>query len=384
MHDGTYDGKFVLAEAIAYAENGAKVKVLTPYYPGAKKHEIMVHGIEVIRFSYFWPRSLQRLKQPGKPIYDNKSILTLLQIPFLFLLFILRIFRERKWADVIHAQWTVTALLALPAKWVFNIKVVATARGSDIRLLPNFLNRFILKKVDAVVDCFGPQPWNEKNKKKFPANYIKLPLIVNIEPSPSPPMDMGEVLDKKPYTLIILYVGRMDYLKIKTNNLPLIDLIFASKLLLEKDIDFHIFYIGGGDKVLIKKLHSLLKENHVSSVISLLGAKLNVYDYMKFCHIGIGGIALNAVSQEFIINKIPQILINNNDNKYMPWNNLQNCIFIKKNDIIDLSKKLYWAGKNRAEIVDIGKQSQKDFENYVVNSKIGGEIYLNSFKKLLQ
>ena len=124
--DNIFDGKFVFSEANAYAENGANVKVVTPHYKGAERKE-SIHGqITVVRFLYFLPKSLQVLKQPGIPIYGRKSVLSLLQIPFLCFFFMANILRYASWADIIHAQWTLTALFSLPAKWIFGKKIVLT------------------------------------------------------------------------------------------------------------------------------------------------------------------------------------------------------------------------------------------------------------------
>jgi len=173
-----YDGKFVLAEAQAYAENGAEVQVITPHFDNVPRQEVLESGIKVFMFDYFFPARWQCLKRPGKPLYSELSWMSMLQIPFLLLTMAWKILQRGRWADVIHAQWSLTALLALPAKWLFGTKIVLTVRGSDIRLLPSWLNRFIHRQVDAAVDCFGPQPWNEEYKKKFPARYLALPLIV--------------------------------------------------------------------------------------------------------------------------------------------------------------------------------------------------------------
>jgi hypothetical protein len=179
----TYDGKFVFSEAIAYVSNGANVRVVTPHYPGALKREQINENITVHRFQYFIPTSLEVLKKPGRPIYNQKSLLAVLEIPLLCFFFALNILRHAAWANIIHAQWTVTAFLSLPAKWILRKKIVLTARGSDLRLVPKWVNRIIHSKVDAAIDCFGPQPWNDENKKSFPASYVKLPLIVHNDTS---------------------------------------------------------------------------------------------------------------------------------------------------------------------------------------------------------
>ena len=138
-----HDGRFVFSEAMAYAQNGACVRVITPHFPGVDRSEEVTENIRVFRFQYFVPQSLQVLKKPGVPIYNQKSLLAVFQIPILCFCFALDILKHARWADIIHAQWTITALLALPAKWISGKKIILTARGSDIRLLPKSINRFI-------------------------------------------------------------------------------------------------------------------------------------------------------------------------------------------------------------------------------------------------
>ena len=122
--DGIYDGKFVFSEAWAYVENGAYVRVLTPHYDNADKVENMHDRMVVERFQYFIPKSLQVLKKPGFPVYNQRSFLAIIQIPFLCLFFVLNILKYARWAHIIHAQWTLSALLALPAKWILGSKIV--------------------------------------------------------------------------------------------------------------------------------------------------------------------------------------------------------------------------------------------------------------------
>ena len=102
IKENVHDGRFVYSEAIGYAENGAVVKVLTPHYPGADKTEQINENIEIIRFRYFFPSSLQALKTPGIPLYSQKSFLAIMQIPFLCLFFALNILRYAWWADIIR------------------------------------------------------------------------------------------------------------------------------------------------------------------------------------------------------------------------------------------------------------------------------------------
>lgn len=380
----TYDGKFVFSEAIAYARNGANVRVITPHYLGVGKKEQINKNITIFRFQYFVPKSLQMLKKPGLPIYDQKSFLSILQIPFLCLFFALNILKHAAWAHVIHAQWTVTALLALPSKWIFGTRIALTARGSDIRLIPKWLNRLIHARVDAAIDCFGPQPWNEEYKKSFPAHYIKLPHIVHNDASGVMPEDMKNILNrKKSDPFIILYIGRFDHLKIRVNKLPLINLIHASRILKLQGMDFHVFYIGDGDESIRNEILGFIDEYDLHNHVTLLGPKTNVSDYTQFCHLGIGGIAFNGVSHDFTIASKPQILIEGIDNAGTPWRHGINSIFVKPDDETDLADKLIWAMKNRRQVEKIGENAKDEMNKYIVDSRRGGRLYLREFQNLI-
>jgi len=379
----TYDGKFIYSEAIAYTRNGANVRVITPHYLGVDKEEQIKENIRVFRFQYFIPKSLQVLKKPGKPIYSTKSFFAILQIPFLCFFFILNILKHAAWADLIHAQWTPAAFLSLPAKWLLGKKIVITARGSDLRLLPVWINRFIHYQVDAAIDCFGPQPRNIAYKKRFSAKFITLPLIVHRDDSRLMPEDMKIIIEEKSNPFIIMYVGRFDYIKIKSNKLPLINVIHASKILKLKQMNFHVFYLGDGEEDLTREMSRLIIGMDLQEYISLLGPKTNVLDYIHFCHLGIGGIAFNAVSQEFTVCGKPQILIDGKDNMGAPWRHRINSIFIRPDDKEDLVEKLIWAIKNSEQIQEIGKKAKNEMKKYIVDSKLGGKLYLNEFHNLI-
>jgi len=381
--DGIYDGKFVFSEALAYAENGAHVRVLTPHYDNADKIEDMHDRMRVMRFQYFIPKSFQVLKKPGIPVYNQKSFLAIIQIPLLCLLFVLHILKHARWAHIIHAQWTLSALLALPAKWILGSKIAVTARGSDLRLLPQWMNRFVHRKVDAAIDCFGPIPWNVENKRNFPAHYIKLPHMVHYDPSGAIPDELKHILQGSEDPFIVLYVGRFDFIKMNENKLPLIDLIYASDILRAKSKRFHVLFVGDGEETIREKMLRAIKEYDLQPYVTLLGQKTNVPDYVDFCHIGVGGIAFNGVSQEFTISGKPQILISGPDNDGTPWRHGTNAILVKPNDAKDLAEKLNWAMENRDQLEEIGIRAKGEMSQYIIDSRTGGKLYLRAFQRLV-
>jgi glycosyltransferase involved in cell wall biosynthesis len=380
---GVYDGKFVFSEAVAYAKAGARVRVVTPHFPGSASIERVHKNIVVYRFPYFYPASLQKLRVPGVPIYRVKSFLAFCQIPLLCMCFSLAILRHAIWADIIHAQWTLSALLALPAKWIFMKKIVVTARGTDLRKFPKWLNQFVHRKVDAAVDCFGPQPLNESYKRTFAGNFLTLPLLVHADPCKQMPNDMKESIREEKGSFIILYVGRFDDFKIERNRLPIFDLVNAARILKDSGLNFHLLYVGGGNKRIEKRLDRLVQKFRLTDRIHLLGEKVNPTDYMQFADLGVGGVAFNAVSQEFTLLAKPQVLIALPDNINSPWHPGKNAVFVEPDSLEDLSEKLVWAIGHRDELKQIGENAKTSMRRYMLDSSTGGPIYLSAFKKLL-
>jgi len=128
----------------------------------------------------------------------------------------------------------------------------------------------------------------------------------------------------------------------------------------------------------------LIDEYGLHDTVTLLGVKTNVPDYIQFCHIGVGGIAFNAVSHEFTINGKAQILVEGSDNANTPWHDGTNAIFIKPGDRADLKEKLLWAMEHRDRVKAIGKSAKNDMSKYIVDGKSGGGLYLREFQKLIQ
>jgi len=380
---GVYDGRFVLSEALALAQAGAKVRVLTPYFRGCSVNERIGENLEVIRFKYLPPLLPHTLKRPGKPIYRASSLWEFIQIPLLCICFMLNAFRYSRWAHIIHAQWTLNALLALPAKLIFKKKLVVTARGTDLATIPIWLNQLIHYQVDAAIDCFGPQPFNDIYKKTYSAQFIRLPLIVHVDPVNQMPDDMKSRIKDVSNTFIVLYVGRFDILKLETNKLPIFGLIEATYILRQKRDDFHVFYVGSGDPKIERRMEALVEKYDLTSTVTFLGSKTRPYDYMKFCHLGIGGIALNAVCQEYTVLGKPQILMETPDNKDTPWRHMENAIFVRPDSPDDLAEKILWGMRNPFLLEEIGKRAKESMKGLIVDSAEGGKYYLIAFQKLV-
>jgi glycosyltransferase involved in cell wall biosynthesis len=132
------------------------VTVLTPAATNAPEADTL-QGIEVQRFHYFWPRSLERLTDGAMLENLRRSPWLFLQAPFLVLFELvaaLRLARATR-PDVIHAHWFVPqGIVAVLVGRILRIPVVLTAHGGDVyglrgRLLDT-LRKAVASRCDAV------------------------------------------------------------------------------------------------------------------------------------------------------------------------------------------------------------------------------------------
>ena len=130
MGDGR--GNFVYEAAQAVRRQGWQVRVIAMHTPGAKTHEWM-DGIEVIRPRYLPERwEILAKDSAGLPqAWRTNPWTKLALIPFLIrhTLAVLRYARE---ADILHANWTLSGMVAWLTRWVHRKPYVVTVQGSDV------------------------------------------------------------------------------------------------------------------------------------------------------------------------------------------------------------------------------------------------------------
>ena len=153
--DGT--ARFILDLAISL--NGRfRVTVLAPHKPGALRSEI-IDGVEVRRFRYFFPATLQRLASgPGMRGAIERSWLARIQVPFFLIsqmIATLSTMREIR-PDVVNCHWLVpSGLTAAMVKRISRVPLVLHIHAADVYFLQRFnwgrwVARFVIGRSAAV------------------------------------------------------------------------------------------------------------------------------------------------------------------------------------------------------------------------------------------
>lgn len=123
---------FMLELARELKHQGHLVRVVGLHTPGAKTREV-IDGIEVIRARYL-PESWEVLQKEdgGIPaIWRKKPFARLALLPFA-IVFLAAIIRYSKDCDIIHANWSLSGLLAWAGKIFHRKPYIVTVHGSDI------------------------------------------------------------------------------------------------------------------------------------------------------------------------------------------------------------------------------------------------------------
>ena len=130
------------------------ITVVAPSGPNSLTSE-KIEGINIRRFNYFYPRSLQVLTSGEGILYSSKKnrILGKIQM-FTFILaefFTALYLLVRENFNIIHANWIIPqGFVAIILGFIFRKRVVVTVHGTDVFALRklNFIKTFILKHCD--------------------------------------------------------------------------------------------------------------------------------------------------------------------------------------------------------------------------------------------
>lgn len=157
-YEGHFQSPFILGLARSIADNGVEVDVVCPFYKEGKKKEEVIGKVKVHRFQYLFPVSMQRIYQGGGlPHNLKKSWFSRLElIPYLFF-YLMKSIKYGKKADVIHAQWTLSGLVGVFLKKIYQKPLVLSTRGVALSIASkNDLMRPILKFILNNCDLITP------------------------------------------------------------------------------------------------------------------------------------------------------------------------------------------------------------------------------------
>jgi glycosyltransferase involved in cell wall biosynthesis len=145
------------AKSLRLGDETNSVVVVAPHAPGLAGEE-SIDGLQVQRARYFWPTRLERLAYQHEGVFETlkNSWLAAVQLPLLLLALLLRLGRASQDAQIIHAQWVPTAVVAIVVGWLRRIPVVVSVRGADLNTarssrMGRLLTRAVISRVSYVV-----------------------------------------------------------------------------------------------------------------------------------------------------------------------------------------------------------------------------------------
>jgi len=234
---GDSEGTFIWEAARAIAAQGHQVRVIAQHWAGYPTYEWM-EDIEVIRPRYWFPENKEILRHPGGgiPIIWRKSYLAKVQMIAFIIVQTFVVAKHSRGFDVIHAQWSLSAGVALLSRIIWGIPIVVTLHGSDIFQATkgkfiSHVTSYILHKCNRVVVV-------SKALKKYIREEITTSVDIVVIPDgidtnrwyPS-----GEQREK-----IILYVGAL------TKNKGVEYLIKAMPAVIRQYPSYHLVIVGEG------------------------------------------------------------------------------------------------------------------------------------------
>lgn len=203
---------FVLRQAEQVAAAGWRVTVLAPHAPGAKRQERW-GDVEIIRFRYLWPESLQGLFYEGGMLVQlRKHPHRKWQLPFLFIAQIWATHQlcRTKSFDVLHAH----SLLPQGFTALFNgqLPVVATSHGADVLELKQGglygkLKRRVARQAAAITVNSSVTQAAVERLGAATEKVIRVPATPNITPPQAE--KVAALKTRFVGAKLLLYVGRL-------------------------------------------------------------------------------------------------------------------------------------------------------------------------------
>ncbi|MEK6840266.1 MAG: glycosyltransferase, partial [Nanoarchaeota archaeon] len=278
-HKDDIRSPFILELCKALRQHDVGVDVIAPRYSHSSSEDV-IDGIHIHRFSYFIPSSLQVLTEGGGiPSALKRSWLAKLQFPLFYLSFLMKALRHAKQCEVIHCQWSFSALVGLVLKIAYRKPLVMTERGASAHLaMGNWLMRYVLSFVAKRCDFVTANSIQQASlfvDLGVPRHKVATILngIDTMRYRPLPKTTSRNALNLLQKNKIVLFVGWL----IERKNVK--SLIEAMKIITKKHNDAFCVLVGEGERR--HSLEALVKKNKLEHVVSFVGsvppAKIPLY-----------------------------------------------------------------------------------------------------------
>ncbi len=252
--------------------------ILAPHHKGALKKEKM-GNLDVRRFAYFKPESLQKLCYGGGIIPNMKSsFLARMQMPLLIkteFFSASKLIKMEK-ISLIHAHWMLPqGFVGVFLKKIFKIPLIVTIHGSDLFPLKNSLfknlQNFVVRNADIITA--NTKSTSDELVGRFPEYSSKVKII----PMGANSDFFKKLKIKKPAKYsknkLLLFVGRL------SDQKGLQYLIDALPEVIRKEPTAKLLVIGEGP--FKSELKKKINENKINGYVRFLGS-LPSSDIVKY------------------------------------------------------------------------------------------------------
>jgi len=260
-------GTFIFRLAKILTKHGIEVTVVAPGDATAQSQEVL-DGILVKRFTYFLPEKLQRVAYRwGIPQNLHRNWSIALQLPMFMASFVWTALVCARTCDVIHAHWIPAGLVGLVVSRLTGKPVVVTIWGTDLRELPVWLSKMVLKNVDEVI---APGPEFQEKIQALGIRGSSIPTAID-EDNFNLQIDASSIitefgLDKTHH--VVSFIARLYEFK------DPITYVEAIPLVLENKPNVKFFLVGDGG--LRPQLEQMIAHLNLHNHVFLTGARNDV------------------------------------------------------------------------------------------------------------
>lgn len=373
---GDYSGLFVFRLCRALVSLNLKIDLVAPIHKNTVAFEMM-DGCRVHRFRYFVPKRLQCLAYGpgGIPVNLKRRPGLFLLIPFFMGMFALKSLQVSKEADVVHAQWLYSGLIALFLKKMSGIPFVVTLRGSDVLKAQqgkwtHFIARWVMKRASFVTTV------SQEMKNWVIAQGIPSDRVAVIRNG----VDLHGLHKKDPQDPIcrFIFVGSL----VPGKGVKYLIQAFSSLYALEKNT--HLLIVGDGEQM--NNLKDDVREKGLNDVVAFTGIKASDQIAELMLHSdclvlpslseGIPNVVLEAMACALpvLASNLPGIreVVKNEETGFL----------VAPKDVADLTKKLLLLVRNPVRRQKMGDGAYQHLSEMNLTWEQSAKQYLEVYKKV--